>query len=191
MVSRCVLDHRAEDGPNDSVISQNHARTRTNQIHPRGIALERRGVGRQRSVEVRLLPFSCPKLCCRMPVRSGTSHLVLVDDELRETGSATFQLDEMMVRTPSNPTGPLACVLPVLTPTSVPNPYLNPSANLVLAFTNTPALSIPRQNALAWASFSVTMLSVWCDECVLMWMMAAERDGTTWTARMGSRNSVS
>lgn len=39
------------------------------------------------------------------------------------------------VLTPSSPTGPRACVLPVLTPTSVPKPYLNPSANLVLALT--------------------------------------------------------
>lgn len=81
--------------------------------------------------------------------------------------------------------------MPVLTPTSVPNPYRNPSANRVLALTNTPALSIPLQNALLLASDSVTMLSVWCEPCALMCSIAAAREGTALTARTSSRNSVS
>jgi hypothetical protein len=81
--------------------------------------------------------------------------------------------------------------LPVETPTSVPNPYRNPSAKRVLAFTYTPAESMPLQNARAFASSAVTMASVWCDEWLLMCEMAAAQEGTALTARMRSRNSVS
>ncbi|KAF5355347.1 hypothetical protein D9758_006097 [Tetrapyrgos nigripes] len=65
------------------------------------------------------------------------------------------------VTNPSRPTGPRACILPVLIPTSVPNPYLKPSAKRVLAFTNVPAESTPRQKMEADVSDSVTIESVW------------------------------
>jgi hypothetical protein len=94
------------------------------------------------------------------------------------------------IQSPSNPTGPLACVFPVLIPTSVPNPYLNPSLNLVLAFQNTPAESHPFMNMLAFPSSSVTIVSVWPEPCSLMWAMAAEREGTAATERVGERCSV-
>ena len=96
----------------------------------------------------------------------------------------------MYVTNPSNPTGPLACIFPVLIPTSVPNPYRNPSANRELAFTNTPALSTPRQNALADSWSSVTITSVWCDPCALMCAMAAGREGSARTESVRERCSV-
>lgn len=143
----------------------------------------------------RLLARARAKRCRAVPLRSSRPDLVLVDDEL---GGASCGVNvpghasaEPTRLTPSSPTGPRACVLPVETPTSVPNPYRNPSANRVLALTYTPAESIPRLNARAFASDSVTIASVWCDECELMCAMAAERDGTAFTARTRSRNSVS
>lgn len=141
------------------------------------------------------LPLSRAKDGRTVPLCRTGPHLVLVDDELRRT-TAHVSLrrkgwwGERRERTPSSPTGPRACVLPVETPTSVPNPYLNPSAKRVLALTYTPAESIPRENARALSSDSVTMQSVWWDECELMWAMAAAQEGTALTARVRSRNSV-
>lgn len=91
---------------------------------------------------------------------------------------------------PSNPTGPLACVLPVEIPTSVPKPYLNPSANLVLAFANTPAESTPREKSLIAAGEEVRIVSVCFEPCVLMWVMASERESTTMTESSGPKCSV-
>jgi hypothetical protein len=96
----------------------------------------------------------------------------------------------LYVTKPSSPTGPLACILPVLIPTSVPNPYLNPSANRVLALTKVPAESTLRQNTDAAASVSVTMQSVWCDECALIKLMADWREGSEMTERVSVRCSI-
>jgi hypothetical protein len=70
--------------------------SRSNEPNPtaRSIALERRCVRWQRRVEVRLLPLSRPELCRRMPVCTGTPHLVLVDDELHGRGQR--RLDSMI-----------------------------------------------------------------------------------------------
>lgn len=97
----------------------------------------------------------------------------------------------LYVTRPSKPTGPRAWILPVLIPTSVPNPYRNPSAKRVLAFTNVPAESTPRQNVAAARSSSVTMQSVWCELCALMCEMAAASEGTARTESVRDRCSVS
>jgi hypothetical protein len=75
-------------------------------------------------------------------------------------------------------------------PTSVPKPYRNPSAKRVLALTNVPALSTPRQNAAAAGWDSVTMQSVWWEECALMKRTAAGREGSAMTERVRVRCSV-
>ena len=96
----------------------------------------------------------------------------------------------LYVTSPSSPTGPRAWMRPVLIPTSVPNPYRKPSAKRVDAFTNVPAESTPRQNVRAAVSFSVTMLSVWCEECALMCAIAAASEGTVSTESVRLRCSV-
>ena len=95
------------------------------------------------------------------------------------------------MQSPSSPTGPLACVFPVEIPTSVPNPYLNPSANRVLAFTYTPAESTPLVHCLIAVSSSVTIVSVWWDPCRLTCLIASAREGMTATERVSERCSVS
>ena len=104
--------------------------------------------------------------------------------------SALLRIMYLYVVRPSRPTGPRACIRPVAIPTSVPNPYRKPSANLVLTFTNVPAESTPRQKMDAADSSSVTILSVWCEECELMCEMAAESEGTDSTERVSERCSV-
>lgn len=91
---------------------------------------------------------------------------------------------------PSSPTGPRACVLPVEIPTSVPKPYLNPSANLVEAFANTPAESTPREKVLMDEGEEVRIVSVCFELCVLMWVIASERESTTMTDSSGPRCSM-
>ena len=80
---------------------------------------------------------------------------------------------------------------PVLMPTSVPKPYLNPSANLEEALTNVPAESTPRVNWEAERGDSVMMTSVWWEEWELMWEIAAGREGTVRIERVRERCSVS
>ena len=56
--------------------------------------------------------------------------------------------------------GPRQCSFCVLIPISAPNPNSPPSENRVDAFQNTVAESTARRNRRAFASFSVTMASV-------------------------------
>lgn len=60
----------------------------------------------------------------------------------------------------------------------------------MLALTNVPAESTPRQNTEAAAVSSVTMESVWCEEWALMNLMAEEREGRVRTERVRERCSV-
>ncbi|KAH3667381.1 hypothetical protein OGAPHI_003030 [Ogataea philodendri] len=75
-------------------------------------------------------------------------------------------------------------------PTSVPKPYLKPSANLVEQFQYTPAESIPARNLSATVLFSVTIQSVCLDECELMCEMASSTDWTVLTATSSDKNSL-
>lgn len=108
-----------------------------------------KGRSSEGEVRVQKRPFSISgaKHGRSVPFFRGTPHLVLVNDELEERGnmgrrgdsargSAAPARDRCRTElTPSSPTGPRACVLPVLTPTSVPKPYRKPSAKRVLALT--------------------------------------------------------
>src|SRR4051812_42571491 len=91
---------------------------------------------------------------------------------------------------PSNPTGPREWILLVLIPTSVPKPYLVPSAKRVDAFQYTPAESTAAMKRSACSADAVRMQSVWWEPRVLMWAMASSSEDTVLTASVSDRNSV-
>src|SRR3989338_699071 len=76
-------------------------------------------------------------------------------------------------------------------PTSAPLPYLKPSANLVDAFHITDAESTRLIKVFAFFLFSVTIVSVCFELCLLMCSIASFKSFTTFTDNTKSLYSVS